>query len=108
MKIHVHPEFPKDIKKFEAEYAAVSDTLARRFRNEVNTSVAAIKAAPEAAGHYVNTGSRIVREFRRRNLRVFPFFIVYATTEETVFFASVLPNRSDPLTWLTRFSSPRS
>jgi hypothetical protein len=40
---------------------------------------------------------------RRRNLRVFPYFIVYAATDDTTFIASVLPNRSDPLTWLKRF-----
>ena len=42
-------------------------------------------------------------KFRRRNLRAFPFFILYGVTADTVIFGSVIPSRSDPLTWLTRF-----
>ena len=107
MKIQLHPEFSKDIRKFEAQYRAVSVALAQRFRSEVTVAIEAIKLSPGSAGHYVNTGSRIVRECRRRNLRDFPYFIAYAATEEAIFFASVLPSRSDPLTWLSRFPSAR-
>lgn len=102
MKIRLHPEFPKDIAKFKAEYATISATLAQRFQREVSAAIEAVKLSPGSAGHYVNTGSRVVREVRRRNLHAFPFFIVYAATDDTLFFASVLPTRSDPLTWLKR------
>jgi hypothetical protein len=36
MRVNFHPEFAKDIRRFEAEYAQVSEGLAARFRNEVD------------------------------------------------------------------------
>ena len=104
MTVQYHPEFPKDIRKFADDYRAISDGLAERFDREIKDALDAIKAAPQGAGHYVQTGSQVVREFRRRNLRAFPFFILYGVTEESVIFGSVIPSHSDPLTWLTRFS----
>lgn len=103
MNVVFHPEFPKDIRKFEADYKAISSSLGDRFRKEVLEAIDAIKSAPQGAGHYLQTGSQVVREFRRRNLRAFPFFILYGTAEDTLIFGSVIPSRSDPLTWLTRF-----
>lgn len=76
MKVVFHPEFPRDQRKFEADYAEISPTLASRFREEIDGAIAAIKAAPSGAGHFVNTGSKIVPEFRRRNLHAFPFFVL--------------------------------
>ena len=57
MKVLYHPDFPKDIRKFEAEYERVSTGLAARFRQEVDAALDAIKAAPQAAGHFVQIGS---------------------------------------------------
>jgi hypothetical protein len=36
-------------------------------------------------------------------LRAFPFFILYGLADESLIFGLVIPSRSDPLTWLTRF-----
>ena len=55
------------------------------------------------AGHFLNLGSLVVKELRRRNLRSFPFFVLYRTLGEKLIFGVVIPSRSDPLTWLTRF-----
>ncbi len=33
----------------------------------------------------------------------FPFFVLYGVSEDSLIFGSVIPSRSDPLTWLTRF-----
>jgi hypothetical protein len=98
-----HPEFPSDIRKFESGYAQISAGLAARFREEVDSAVAAVKSAPKSAGHFLNLGSSIVPEFRRRNLKAFPHFILYGIAGDTLIFGSVIPSRSDPLTWLTRF-----
>jgi hypothetical protein len=103
MRIAYHPDFPKDIRKFEADYKAISDGLAVRFRNELEDALDAIKTSPRSAGHFLQTGTKVVREFRRRNLRVFPFFVLYGVSEDSLIFGSVIPSRSDPLTWLTRF-----
>jgi hypothetical protein len=103
MMVGYHPDFAKDIRKFEAEYCQISAGLATRFREEVDDALAAIKAAPQAAGHFLQTGSQVVPEFRRRNLRAFPFFVLYGFTGDRLLFGSLIPSRSDPLTWLTRF-----
>ncbi len=50
----------------------------------------------------MNTGSQIVLEFRRRNLRSFPFFILYGATDDMLIFGGIIPSRSDPVTWLAR------
>lgn len=103
MKAVYHPDFPKDIRKFEVEYRQLSIGLGTRFRQAVDEALTAIQAAPNAAGHVLHTGSQVVPEFRRRNLRSFPFFILYGLMEETLIIGSLVPSRSDPLTWLIRF-----
>ena len=104
MRVLFHPEFPKDVWRFEAEYTNVSTGLAVRFRKEIDDAVEAIKSAPGSAGHFLNLGSAIVPELRRRNLRAFPFFVLYGATADQLIFGSVIPSRSDPLTWLARFT----
>ncbi len=103
MRVIFHPEFPKDVRKFEADYGQISDGLAARFRSEVDDAVELIKSAPFRAGHCLNLGSKIVRGLRRRNLRAFPFILLYGADSDRVIFGAVIPSRSDPLTWLTRF-----
>jgi len=105
MTVIFHPEFPEDIRKFEAGYAQISSGLALRFRSEIDVAVATVKSAPQSAGHFLNLGSSIVPEFRRRNLKAFPHFILYGISDDLLIFGSVIPSRSDPLTWLARFDS---
>jgi hypothetical protein len=76
MMVRFHPEFPDDVRRFAAGYAQVSPGLAKRFRDEIDASIEAIKRSPARAGHFLNLGSRVVPELRRRNLRAFPFFIL--------------------------------
>ena len=103
MRVSYHPGFPKDIKRFEAQYLEVSERLALRFRAAVDDAIEQIKAAPTSAGHFVNTGSRIVKEVRRRNLASFPVFVLYGVSEDMLVFRSLIASASDPLTWLNRF-----
>jgi hypothetical protein len=103
MKVIFHPEFPRDQRKFQADYNAISLGLGDRFKQEIAEAIEAIKNAPTAAGHFVSGGSGVVTEFRRRNLQAFPFFLLYGWTPERLIFGSIIPSRSDPLNWLTRF-----
>jgi hypothetical protein len=103
MKVVFHPEFPQDVRRFAETYREISPNLAARFLVEVDAAIAAVKNSPVGAGHCLNLSSKIVPELRRRNLRVFPFFILYGATAEQMIFGSVIPSRSDPLTWLARF-----
>ena len=106
MRVLFHPEFPRDVRRFADAYGQISPGLSARFRQEIDDAVEAVKLSPASAGHYLNLGSKIVPELRRRNLRAFPFFILYGATAEQLIFGSVIPSRSDPLTWLTRFQQP--
>src|SRR6476659_7776627 len=101
MRVVFHPEFPKDVRRFEADYNKISEGLATRFRLEVDRAIEAIRKSPEGSGHYLQTGTEIVRSYRRRNLRSFPFFVLYGVGERNVIIGSLIPSRSDPLTWLT-------
>ena len=60
MTVLFHPDFPRDQRKFQADYAEISVGLAARFQREIDEAIAAVKAAPTAAGHFVNTGSEIL------------------------------------------------
>jgi len=102
MRVILHPEFSRDIRRFEAQYLQVSAGLAIRFRSEVLQAIKAIKSSPTSAGHFLTTAAAR-SDLRRRNLRSFPFFVLYAFTSEELYFGSVIPSRSDPLTWLSRF-----
>ena len=104
MRVQFHPEFPQDVGRFELQYAAVSARLAVRFGAEIDEAVEDIRRAPRRSGHLLRAVSSSPVEFRRRNLRSFPFFVLYGILEETLTIASVIPSRSDPLTWLTRFA----
>jgi hypothetical protein len=103
MRVLFHPEFPQDVRRYAAAYHEISPNLAARFRLEIEAAIEAVKYSPASAGHYLNLGSTIVSELRRRNLRAFPFFILYGATEDQLIFGSVIPSHSDPLTWLARF-----
>ncbi len=104
MTVRFHPEFPADVRKFAASYTDISSGLGDRFRCEIDEGITAIKSAPSGAGHFLNLGSSIVPEVRRRNLRAFPFFILYGVVGNDLIFGSVIPSRSDPLTWMNRFA----
>ena len=104
MRVVYHPDFPKEIKAFEAQYREVSERLKLRFRVEVDEAIERIKAQPASAGHFLNTGSQIVKEVRRRNLMAFPFFVLYGVHGDLLIFRSLIPSASDPLTWLRRFT----
>ena len=106
MRVSFHPEFSSDIRRFESQYAEISVGLAARFQDEVLQAIDAIKRSPTSAGHFLTTVPAR-SQLRRCNLRSFPFFLLYGFTEKDLFFGSVIPSRSDPLTWLSRFPEKR-
>jgi hypothetical protein len=106
MRVLFHPEFSQDVRRFADAYLKIAPGLAARFHSEINDAIESIKLSPTSAGHFLNLGSKVVPELRRRNLRAFPFFVLYGATSDQLIFGSVIPSRSDPLTWLTRFEQP--
>jgi len=105
MKVHYHPDFPRDIRKFFQKYREIYPALGERFLSEIDIAIADVIAGPDYAGHFVRLGTRTVRTFRRRNLDSFPFFVLYGHSPEHLIFGSLVPSRSDPLDWLSRFRS---
>ena len=105
MTVLYHPEFAGDIRRYESQYAELSPLLVGRFRADLDSSLAAIITRPKSAGHFVNTGSTILRDVRRRNLSNFPFFVIYGTTDTHLLFGSLIPSASDPLGWLGRLKT---
>ena len=106
MKFLYHPDFPKDILRFAEQYGAISQKLEARFRSDVDDALIRIKSAPTSVGHFLNTGSTVVTDVRRRNLSSFPYFVLYGLHSDLLIFGAVIPSASDPLTWLVRFSNP--
>jgi len=103
MKIAYHPDFARDVRKFTDKYRLVYPALGEKFRLEIKVAINAVKLGPETAGHLLPTQVVGVRYFRRRNLKSFPFFILYGCSTDMLIFGSIIPSRSDPLTWLSRF-----
>jgi hypothetical protein len=106
MNVRYHPEFPGDVLRFAGEYGAISPRLELRFRAEVDDAIARIKSGPTDAGHFLNTGSVIVADVRRRNLKSFPLFVLYGLHADLRVIGALIPSASDPLTWLSRFTKP--
>jgi len=103
MKVLYHPDFTNDIRRFALEYGQAYNALGARFQRETREAIARIKAGPYHAGHMLRTKTGVVKNFRRCNLQSFPFFVLYGYEQDLLIFGSLIPSRSDPLTWLTRF-----
>lgn len=73
MRVIFHPEFPQDVRRYAHAYGQISSGLATQFRHEIDDAIEAVKLSPASAGHYLNLGSKIMPELRRRNLRAFLF-----------------------------------
>jgi len=104
MKVQYHPEFAQDVLRFAGQYGVISPRLEDRFRIEVDEVLARIKERPTAAGHFLNNGSAVVTDVRRRNLASFPYFVLYGLHADLMVVGALIPSASDPLTWLDRFS----
>lgn len=102
MTVLYHPEFPRDIRRFAVKYADISPGLEARFLHEVDLAIEEVIANPTGAGHFINTGSTILREARRRNLEIFPFFVLYGLADDRLVFGSLIPSASDPVTWIRK------
>jgi len=105
MNVSYHDEFLNDLEKFWLGYLRDSERAAGQFIDESLSARASIIASPLSAGHFFRVGNRKVKHFRRRNLKRFPFFILYSYDRETdaLFFGAILPGHSDPNHWLDRF-----
>jgi len=84
----------------QRDYAlTASEKVALRFRDEVDDAIKFIILAPAAAGHLIPRKFPNGVPHRRRNLKKFPFFIVYTYEPEQLAFLWLRPSRSNPRNW---------
>jgi hypothetical protein len=105
MKIFYHPKFSQNVRRFSEEYLKVYPVLGEKFILELREALDEVKGGPQHAGHLLKTRTKTPIIFRRRNLHSFPFFVLYGSTSDLLAFGALIPSRSDPLTWLTRFQN---
>ena len=77
MTVLYHPEFSADIRRLKAQYSEISKGLGARFEKDVLQAIDAIKSSPARDGHFLFTEASTVYGLRRKNLRSFPFFVLY-------------------------------
>ena len=46
LRVLFHPQFPKDVRRFDLEDAAISTGLPARFQNELSQALHAVKSSP--------------------------------------------------------------
>jgi plasmid stabilization system protein ParE len=76
-------------------YEEARDGLGRRFKDEVNRCVLWVADRPEL--HRVRPGA-----YRRINLRVFPYYIPYIFSGETLWVLAVAHASRKPHYWISR------
>jgi hypothetical protein len=95
MRVVCHPEFAVDLRNFRAEYSLISIGLGLRFGREVDEVIKRVKVSRGGAGHFLTIGSATLSNFRRANLRSFPFFVLYSAVEDQLL--SVRSFRAAPI-----------
>lgn len=111
MKLFFHEEFQRDVARVQLEIDLRYPGQGARFLADLRQAVSAVGQSPLAAGHFILHESVLPRTLRRRNLRIFPFFIVYRTKATSVEFGGLVPTKSDPDKWgvkLRRLPVPKS
>jgi len=100
MRVVVDRRFTESQQNIQHDYVLTAgEQVSLRFRAEVDEAIESIMRFPAAAGHIIRRRFRIGIPHRRRNLKKFPFFIVYAYAPGQVAFLWLLPSRSNPENW---------
>lgn len=96
MRLHLAPTATKDIRDAVRWYAAQDDpALPDRFIAALDTTFSSILAHPLAF-------RALERGVRRARLAIFPYFVYYTATRESVTVLNVLHTRRHPDTWKRR------
>ncbi len=92
----LHSKAKFEVAEAVAYYEGQSKGLGIRFLAEAERAMRLIQANPNLAQHYRNT------DFRRYNLRKFPFSIFYSEMEDVTWIISVAHNSRKPDYWIKR------
>jgi len=99
MKVVLRNRFFRDQTEYCSAYLSVSETLGVRFEAEVSAAIEVIVERPTSAGHPIPIISKSGQTVRRRNLRIFPFFILYIVHKDRIVLSRLCALRSDPKAW---------
>jgi hypothetical protein len=106
MRVLFHPDFPKDVRRFQSEYAGISIGLGVRFRRELDEAVDAIKKITEERWSFRESrleGRPRTPSPQSQRVSILRNLWRHGRPDDRMIFGAVIPSRSDPLTWLTRF-----
>lgn len=84
-----HPAAVQDAREIERQYSEISDELGDRFWSELNDGIDAILENP-GGQHFDPSG------FRRRNLKKFPYHILYEVRSNLVRFMVIRHHHRNP------------
>jgi len=102
MKLVIDKRVTTRTRHVSRDYArTASEEVAHRFRNAVDEAIWAIARAPAAAGHLIHYPPDPKVAYRRRNLRTFPFFIIYSHEPKQITLLWLRASRSNPELYFT-------
>jgi len=104
MKVVIDRQLSIGRRRVLLYYEEKSGWAADNFEKALNEAIGAIKSAPTGAGHFIPRKSRNGIPHRRRNLKKFPYFIVYTYESEVLTLLRLIPSRSNPQGWFTDFA----
>ena len=95
MILEFHPEVEEEISYSYHWYEEKSKGLGNKSISEIQNSLERIKANPRA-------NQIVEKEIRRSLISKFPFGILYATENDTVYVLAVMHLKKKPFYWLNR------
>jgi len=105
MKVAANRQFATDSRNTLLYYEAKSGWAADHFKKALNDAVEAIRHSPTGAGHLIPRNFGTGLPHRRRNLKRFPYFIVYTYERKVLTLLRLLPSRSNPQNWFRDFTT---
>ena len=95
MQIIRHPELAADTREVSLHYAGISERLLSAFWVELDAVLASIERNPRSH-HFDSCG------LRRANFDKFPYHLLYAVEEQTIFLVVLRHDRRSPSYGLDR------
>ena len=96
VKIDLHPEADSEFAAQIEYYEALEPGLGHRFYREVLANLDWIVKNPEV--------TRLRKDYRRVNLRIFPFYLAYVVETDLVWVLAVAHGRKKPGYWRDRMT----
>jgi len=91
----IHPEATREFQHSARYYRTISDQLSSRFIREIEESLRAIAASPELYPFRFAPA-------RAKQLKVFPFFVVYFAEDDRITVLAVAHMKRRPGYWRSR------